>query len=113
MEFKDPEITCLCGHTDTLMLYFSPDFKRFSFICVYCLDADKIFPFNIIEQLDNIIKISTDNKKITCPENHKSDNHCYIILRMCPEIDIIETFYFCSECNLEYGIELVPENIYL
>ncbi|NHI94527.1 MAG: hypothetical protein EAX96_18695 [Candidatus Lokiarchaeota archaeon] len=113
MEFKDPEITCIDGHTDTLMLYFSPDFKKFSYICVHCSEKDKIVPLNIIEQLDNSIKISINNKKILCPENHESDNHCYMIIRIIPEIDIAETFYYCSKCDLEFGIELVPEDIYL
>ena len=115
MELKDPNITCDQGHTDTLMLYFSPNFSEFSYICMHCNsnDENRISGLKILEKNDEKIKLSVENLKITCNQNHESEEKCYILIRIFPDIDVTETFYYCATCDLEYGIELVPEDIFL
>ena len=113
MELKDPNITCQQGHTDTLMLYFSPNLSEFSYICVHCnsTEEDRIKKLRLLDKSEDQIKLSVENLNIKCHKNHKSNENCYIFLRLFPDIDVTETFYYCAICNLEYGIELVPEEV--
>ena len=113
MELKDPNITCGQGHTDTLMLYFSSNLSGFSHICVHCNSNDegKIQKLRLLEKSEDKYKLSVKNLNVKCFENHESNKNCYISVQIYPDIDVVEAFYYCATCDLEYGLELVPEEI--
>ncbi|MHA1784792.1 MAG: hypothetical protein ACTSVY_05085 [Candidatus Helarchaeota archaeon] len=109
MTSQDPNVICKFGHEEMLILYASSNFTNFCYICTECSENNKKTSLDILEKKGNSIKISVENLKVICPQNHDSDENCYIIINEVPELDIIETFYICSTCKLEYGIEILPE----